>query len=335
MSDSTPRISVIVPCFNAGATLAQSMESILGQTWDDFEVVWFDDGSTDDSAAIAAGYAQSDPRVRLIRSEHVGIVEALGRACSEARGRFLARMDADDVAHPERLARQMALFEDDPRIGLCGTQVRGIGEEIGSGRKRYEDWVNSLVTHEAMSREIFVECPIPHPTLMIRREVYDAVGGYGVADWAEDYDLVLRCYRAGYRMGKIAEPLLDWRNGPDRLSMHDARYSPAAFRRCKRHYLLQTFLKDRPRFYQWGAGEVGKNWLPEWDGVRPEAVVDVNPRKFGKVIHGVRVIPPEELPGPNEAFTVVAVGAPGARGDIRAWFSERGYVETTDFLFLA
>ena len=88
-------------------------------------------------------------------------------------------------------------------------------------------------------------------------------------------------------------------------------------------------------FYQWGAGEVGKRWLREWQERKPEAVVDINPRKIGRRIHDAPVIAPEDLPPPGETFVVVAVGAPGARTDIRDWLTPRGYEETRDFLFLA
>jgi len=335
MGDFAPILSVVLPCFNARETVASSIESILEQSFTDFEVLCFDDGSTDGSAEVVESYAGRDPRIRLLRSEHVGIVEALRRTCSVARGRLIARMDADDVAHPERFSKQISYLERRPEAGLCGTQVRTVGEEIGTGRERYEAWLNALTTHEEVVRDLFVECPVAHPTLMIRREVFEAVGGYEDRGWAEDYDLLMRCFCAGVRMGNVSEPLLNWRNGAGRLSLRDDRYSPANFRALKRHYLLRTYLKDRATFFQWGAGEVGKSWLREWDGVRPEAVVDVNPRKIGKVIHGTRVIEASELPSPGEGFTVVAVGAPGAREDIRGWFVERGYTETGDFIFLA
>ncbi len=335
MGESAAAISVVVPCFNASETLSFSIESILRQSYADFEVVWFDDGSTDDSVALIESYAGRDARVRLVRSEHVGIVEALRRACAAAGGRFIARMDADDVAYPERLAEQVSYLEGNPGVGLCGTQVRMVGEGIGSGRRRYETWINALLTHEEMTRDLFVECPIAHPTLMIRREVFDAVGGYEDRGWAEDYDLLMRCHCAGIRMGKVTRLLLDWRNGAGRLSLRDQRYSPSNFRALKRHYLAKTFLKEQLTFFQWGAGDVGKSWLVEWEGFRPEAVVEVNPRKIGKVIHGVPVIAVEELPRPGEGFTVVAVGAPGAREDIRGWFDAGGYAEMRDYLFLA
>ncbi len=335
MLEPRPTISVVIPSFNARDTIPDSLESILQQSYTDFEVLWIDDGSTDDSAALVADYANRDPRINLQRCEHQGIVGALQYGCATARGRYIARMDADDVAHPDRLLKQLSLLENEPGLALCGTQVRTVGEDIGTGRMRYEAWINAILTHEDMQREIFVECPIPHPTLMIRKDQFDSVGGYQDHGWAEDYDLLMRCHESGVRMGKVPEALLDWRNGGGRLSSIDQRYSPENFRALKRHYLFRSVLKDRPCFYQWGAGEVGKAWLKEWGRHAPNAVVDVNPRKIGKVIHGIPVIAAGELPPAGEAFTVVAVGAPGAREEIREWFGSRGYSERLDFLFLA
>jgi len=328
-------VSVLLPFRDAAQTLAAAVESIQAQTLAQWELILFDDGSQDYSRQIASHFAAHDARIRVIHSDHVGIVQALHRAADEASGPLFARMDADDIAAPGRLEKQAALMSDRPDAAICGTQVTIAGSAVGSGRCRYETWVNALVTHEAIVRELFVECPLPHPTFMMRRDAYYSVGGYQDLGWAEDYDLCMRFFLAGLRFGKVPEPLLEWADTPGRLSMTDPRYSPASFRALKRHYLRQTYLKGRQTFFQWGAGEVGKRWLREWDEPRPTAVVDINPRKIGRTIHGVPVITPEQLPAPSETFAVVTVGTPGARDDIRQRLEPRGYRETVNYLFLA
>lgn len=330
-----PTVSVVLPCFDAASTLRASIESIRTQAFEDWELIVFDDGSTDGSLEIARGITENDPRIRVIASSHTGIVEALRRACADARSDFIARMDADDIAHRDRLAKQVELMMSAPETALCGTQVRVVGSGIGYGRRRYETWINALTTHEAMVRDLFVECPIPHPTFMMRREALDEVGGYEDRGWPEDYDLCMRLFLAGKRFGKVPAPLLDWTESADRLSMVDARYDAGRFRALKRHYLFQSYLKGRDSFHQWGAGEVGKRWLREWADRKPVAVVDINPRKTGRTIHGTEVISPEELPEPGADFIVVAVGAPNARNEIRKWLEPRGYRELEHFLFLA
>lgn len=330
-----PRVSILIPCWNAADTLPDCLDSILEQTFQDWELIAVNDGSTDKTAEVLDDYANRDERIRAMHLPKVGIVEAPMRAVGELTGEYLARMDADDVCAPERIAKQVALLDDKPNLTLCGTGVWHLGLEAGEGRRRYFDWINSLVDHEILMRELFVECPIANPTLMIRREQFDLIGGYQDNGWAEDYDLILRCAIAGYHMENVPEPLLGWRHSDGRATMTNDRYSLTRFRALKQHYLGSLYPQMNDGFYQWGAGDVGKTWLKEWQNESPQAVVDINPRKIGKVIHGCTVIEPDELPSPGEGFTVVAVGAPGAREEIREWFQSRGYCERRDFVFLA
>lgn len=332
-----PKVSVILPFWNAADTLSAAIDSILNQTFLDWELILFDDGSADESAHIAGSYEQRDSRIRLLRAPHAGIVKSLQDACSQARGRYLARMDADDVAYPTRLEKQLHLMEMNPAVGLCGVQVKMVGEKIGMGRRRYERWINGLLSHDAIVRELFVECPIAHPTFFLRRDSYETIGGYRGCGWPEDYDLCMRCWLAGVRFAKIDEVLLEWHDRPNRLSMADPAYCPEQFRALKRHYLEVGHFAalSGQRFFQWGAGEVGKVWLREWEHRKPEAVVDINPRKIGHRIHGVPVIDPDDLPSPGQVSVIVAVGAPGARDEIRQFLTPRGYVEGTDYRFVA
>ena len=330
-----PRVSVALPFFNAQQTLHAAVDSIMSQTFKDWELILFDDGSTDNSAGIAHDLARRDPRLRVVTSPHVGIVEALARACGEARGEYIARMDADDVSHPDRLERQLAETVKDSRIGLCGTLVRMVGKQLGYGRRRYERWINSLTTHESMERELFVECPIPHPTFFMPRDAYLDAGGYQDHGWPEDYDLCMRMFLMGRRFAKVTATLLDWTESTARLSMVSPRYSPAQFRAIKRQYMFLTHLPEGRSFCQWGAGDVGKRWLTEWADRRPRCVIDVNPRKIGRSIHGYKIVSPENIRAMGRDFIVIAVGAPGARDEIRQWLVRQAYTEVKDFIFVA
>lgn len=324
-----------MPVYNAAATLQRAVDAIRAQTCPDWELLLADDGSTEATPDLAAHLADMDPRIHSLPGAHRGIVHTLNHAAARARGKYLARMDADDWSHPTRLEKQAACLEENPGMTLCGTLVSVVGEEVRSGLKRYQSWVNSLTEHEDIVRELFIECPIVHPTFMLPRTAFEEVGGYEDHPWPEDYDLILRLWRRGLRFGKVPECLLEWTDSPRRLQRSDTRYAEAAFRAIKRHYLFQTYLhRDRP-FLQWGAGEVGNRWLREWETRRPDAVIDIKESKIGAKIHGYQVIPPGAIQQYPEAFILVAVGAPGARHIIRDWFAERGCVEVRDFLFLA
>lgn len=328
-------ISVVLPVYNGASTIERAIASIQGQTDRDWELIVVDDGSTDDTGARVGALAKKDRRLTQVTGPHGGIVSALRAGIGHARGGFLARMDADDVALPSRLEVQRQWFETQPHGGLCGTGVRMVGEKVGLGRKRYETWLNGIQTPDVLAREIFVECPVAHPTFMIKRSVYDAVGGYRDFMGPEDYDLVFRIWNAGYEVGNVLGAHLHWQESAGRLSRNSPRYEEDAFRALKRRWLAQIRKADSRPLYQWGAGEVGKRWLREWQAGEVKAVVDIRPGKIGQRIHGVPVIATDSLPGPQDCFVVVMVGTPGARDLIRRWLRDRGYEECVDFRFLA
>lgn len=310
------------------------MESLLAQTETGFELLAVEDGSRDGTPARLLDWAGRDARVRVIEGAGLGIVDALQRAAVIARGRFLARMDADDVAHPDRLAAQLALLESRPGVVGCGTGVRFFPRSaLRSGYRRYERWLNGLTEPEDLARDLFVECPIAHPTLVLRRDAFDAVGGYRAVDWPEDYDLILRLHAANLRLANVDRPLLDWRVRPGRLSMTSDRYTVSAFQRCKARHLVRAFLPVGCEIVIWGAGRVGKGFARRFakqPGAPPiSAFVDLDPRKIGQIIHGAPVLSPDELRArlSPATYLLVAVGSPGARDEIRDELDAMGLPE--------
>src|SRR5689334_2891547 len=211
---SSPALSVLLPVRDGAATLDETLASLLAQTFADFEIVAVDDGSVDATPEILGRWSVRDRRLSVVRTEARGIVAALREACARAAAPLLARMDADDISEPRRFERQAALLAGQPEIAACGTLVRYFPEEaLRDGTRAYESWINALVAPEEIERDLFVECPIAHPTLVIRRDALQAVGGYRDVPWPEDYDLVLRLAAAGRQMTKVPEALLRWREG--------------------------------------------------------------------------------------------------------------------------
>ncbi|MBX6363734.1 MAG: glycosyltransferase [Gemmatimonadetes bacterium] len=332
------RLSILLPCRDAAAVLPAAIASLERQTFAAYEVVAVDDGSRDATPALLAAWASRDARVRVLRTPPRGIAHALALALAEARGELVARMDADDVAAPDRLERQVAFLDSEPEVAACGCGVRYFPRPVvRDGARRYEAWLNSLSTPASLARDIFVECPIAHPTLVARRAALEAVGGYRDPGWPEDYDLVLRLWAAGRALASVPRVLLHWRESPGRASRVDPRYSPDAFRRCKVHYLKATLLRRRAGVVVWGAGPVGKAFALELrrQDVPVRAFVDLDPRKIGQEIHGAPVIPPERIDAFRGAFAVAAVGSPGAREEIRGVLDAAGWKELEDYCAVA
>jgi glycosyltransferase involved in cell wall biosynthesis len=284
-----PLVSVLLPVRDEAPYLAEALASLSAQTLEDFEAIVVDDGSMDSSAEIAD--AHPDTRFRVIRQPRQGLVAALERACGEARGRFLARMDGDDVALPRRLELQVAALEEEG-LDACGGGIEYFPHAT-EGAERYARWINSLVTAEVAARDVFVECPLPHPTLVVRREALAHAGGYEEHGWPEDYDLVLRLWARRARFRNVAETVLGWRDHPARFSRTEPRYSLAAFVDCKVHHLRRTLLPGRQGVLVWGAGPVGKSFGRALHA-ELAGYVEVDPRKLGKTIHGVPVISADE-----------------------------------------
>jgi glycosyltransferase involved in cell wall biosynthesis len=313
-----PRVSVLLPVRDAAATLPACLASLGAQTLADHEVVAVDDGSRDGSGALLERAARADPRLRLVRAGGPGLVAALNAAAAAARGPLLARLDADDVAHPERLELQAERLGADPAVDILGCRVRLVGQ-AGPGMTRYVSWMNGLLDHESIAADLLVESPLAHPSVMMRAETLRALGGYRAFDGPEDYDLWLRAHAAGRRFAKLPQVLLDWRDGPGRLTRTDPRYSAARFFELKLEALLGRLAPGRP-VVVWGAGPIGKAWARALQarGAMLGGFVEVDGRKIGQRIHGRPVVGLEDVPGLGPALHLAAVGQEGARERIRA-----------------
>jgi len=338
MTRDSPAVSVLMPVRNGAKHLGEAMASLVTQTFDDFEVIAVDDGSTDGTWAELERWASDDQRIRVFRSEPRGIVDALEMARAQARAGYLARMDADDIADRRRFALQWALLMDEPQIAGCGCGVRYFPDSVvRAGARRYETWLNSVRSAEDVARSVWVECPLAHPTFFFRSDVVEAVGGYQDHGWPEDYDLILRVHLAGHRLANVSDVLHQWREAADRLSRIDHRYKSEAFLRCRIHYLCRGPLTGSRDVIVWGAGPVGKSFARAAidRGIRVVAFVELDPRKIGQEIHGAPVLDiPEALRirGPLHA---AAVGQYGARARIEGLLEQAGLVAGEDFVAVA
>lgn len=331
----SPQVSVVIPAYNAAPTIGRAVRSILAQTVCDIEVVVVDDGSTDPTAALVE--AINDPRIKLHRAPHRGVVAAANLATKQSAAPLIARMDADDCAGPTRLERQLALLRQES-LDAIGCQVRIVDKDGKSveGLERYQRWINEeTLTPASIAALRFVEYPVANPTLLARRGFFEL--GYRDGPFPEDYDLFLRAANAGMRFGKVAQPLVDWHDHGRRLTRTDPRYSPAAFDRCRKTHLLTGPLAGVAEVDLAGVGQTGKPWL-RWlqsEGLTVRRAYDINPRKHGAVIHGVRVDDPQQMPPADGVPMLIAVGSEGAREVITPDLLERGYTPGGDAWFVA
>lgn len=206
-----PLVSVLMPAYNASRYVAEAVDSILAQTFADFEFLIVDDGSTDDTPQILKDYAARDGRIRVFTQPNGGVGAALNRGLSEARGEFIARMDADDVSLPHRLQREIDFLRGRPDCVLVGSRVLLIDAD---GEPLFE-MPGIPLEHEQIDRLLMrADWAIVHPSTVMRREAVLRVGGYR-ADLVpvEDHDLFLRLAEIG-RLANLPDVLLYYRKHP-------------------------------------------------------------------------------------------------------------------------
>ena len=328
-----PEVSVILPYFNAELTLQRAISSILEQSFTHFELLLINNNSTDKSADIARQAAQNDSRIILLDEKIPGIANAMNCGLKNARGRFISRMDADDVAHPEKLQKQYNYLENNPIIDFLGSEVEYVPHIAeNKGFRRFVDWVNSFHTPEEVTLKQFIEIPVVNPTIFFRRQLFEKYGGCHDGNFPEDYEMQLRYLSHGAKMAKLPEKLLEWHDYSTRLTRTDERYSSEAFFQTKAFYFKQWSEQHNPfhpNIWIWGAGRKTRQrstFLQE-HGLNIEGYIDIKKTKPDTLFY-------KELPQPGQQFIVSMVTNAGAGEKIREFLIQRNYAEGKDFILM-
>jgi glycosyltransferase involved in cell wall biosynthesis len=317
---------VLLPARDAAATVVRAARCILEQTLTDLELIAIDDGSTDETQALLSGL--DDPRVRVLEGHGRGLVHALKLGLEQARAPLIARMDADDECAPERLEAQRAALDG---LSGVGTQVEIFRDDrpVSPNLAAYGAWLNTLTSPEQLFRDRFVESPLCHGSVLLRRSALEQVGGWRDGDFPEDWELWLSLLESGHRLGCVQRVLYRWRDHDRRLTRTDARYAMNAHLQLKARFLAAR----HSRVEIAGAGRTGLSLARSLRarGCNVERFVDVNPKKIGTRIEGVPVVAPRDVGPPQGTHLIAAAGSKGARAEIRAHLTERGWKEGEHF----
>ena len=207
-----PKVSVIMPVFNGDQYLSESINSILEQSLEDLEFIIINDGSTDNTSRILRSF--KDKRIRLVERKHQGISPSLNEAIHLSKSKYIARMDADDIAMKDRLQLQYDFIESHSDVDILGGQaevIDGTGKTICK-TKNPLSWQN-------ISKHIKYASPLGHPTYFVRNEVYDLTKGYRVLlPRVQDYDFLLRAFEMGCVMRNLPDIVIKYRQSPGGMS---------------------------------------------------------------------------------------------------------------------
>ena len=332
---SNQLISIVVPFKNTSLFIAECLQSIIDQTYANWELRIVDDHSTDESYTIVDTFARNDNRIHLYKNTGVGIIDALKLAYSKSKGTFITRMDSDDVMTKDKLHTMHADLVTNGKGHLALGLVNYFSEEgINAGFSKYEDWLNTLTQNGSNYSEIYKECVIASPCWMLHRDDFEKSGAFNSDMYPEDYDLVFRFYKHKIKCIPSSKLLHHWRDYSYRASRTQDNYSHDKLLELKLYYFLQLHYNIDKTLVIWGAGHKGKfaaHYFIE-KNVNFIWICD-NPKKIGKHIYNQELHNFKFLETIKNPQSIITVANPNAQIEIKAYLKNQNREPMVDYFF--
>ncbi len=328
-------ISILVPVKNAAPFLSECFISILGQTETDWEAIFVDDHSTDESLPILQSVAKRFPRIKVYSSEGKGIIPALQTAYRHSAGQMITRMDADDVMPARKLEwLKKHLSTLGPGHVVTGKVQYFSQDELGDGYIRYQNWLNELAKKNTHYQDLYKECVVPSSGFMIYRSDLDKIGAFEQTIYPEDYDLVFRFYQYGLKISAIQEVIHHWRDHPSRTSRNVKMYSGHFFDLKLPYFLALDYNPDK-ELVLIGAGKKGKMLAQKLIYRKvPFSWLTNNPKKIGTNIYGQTLLSEKEINlHPDDYQVIIAISSPNDVIEMNQSLAQTTMVKGIDYFW--
>ncbi|GAA4107965.1 glycosyltransferase [Aquimarina addita] len=336
--NNQPLVTIIMAVKDTAIYLPECIESIISQTYSNWELIAVNDHSSDGSDLILQEYATKDHRIRFYNSDRPKLIPTLQVGYAQTKGTLINRMDSDDKMPVDKLE---VLVTNWQKYGK-GTVIAGGTEhfvdegEVGDGFLKYERWLNKVAKTSTHYQEIYKECVIPSHCWIIHKEDFDSVGAFDPIVYPEDYDLCFRFYRKGLHVVGIDKVMHHWRDRSNRISRTWDEYKDNRYFDLKLRFFYELD-RDRSRpLVLWGAGRNGKHMaklLQSYDDTF-HWVCD-NQKKIGKDIYDVRIQHCNDIPMLDHPQIMVVVSSPDGKIEINDLLSSWNKKPVTDFWFFA
>lgn len=337
VDNSLPKVSIVLAYKNTVEFLPECLDSILHQTYSNWELIAVNDHSTDGADQLLASYAQKDPRIRIFDSPGERLNPALQEAQRHIQGSLVNRMDSDDKMPLDKLESMVAAWKSVGKghVIAGGTQHFRDDDEVGEGFKRYDRWLNAVARDQRHLEEIYTECVIPSHCWMMHAEDFAAVGGFTDV-YPEDYDLTFRIYQHGLNIVGMDKVLHHWRDRSERISRTWDEYKDNRYFELKLRYFLPLDRDESRPLVLWGAGRNGKDMarLLLAAGQSFHWVTD-NPNKIGHNVYGVIMESLDAVPVIENPQIMIVVASPDGKQAIRSQLAAWGKGVREDFWFFA
>lgn len=316
--------------------LPECLDSILDQTFPDWELIAVNDHSSDRTPQILAEYAAKDPRIRVMDSDGHRLIPALQCGYRHVRGSLINRMDSDDRMPVDKLESMVSMWH----LHGPGTVIAGGTEhfvdtgEVGDGFRRYEAWLNDVARTNTHYQQIYQECVIPSHSWLVHKDDLDRAGAFDPIVYPEDYDLCFRFYREGLRVVGMDKVLHYWRDRSERISRTWEEYRDNRYFDLKLNYFYELDRDLSRPLVLWGAGRNGKD-MARLLLRRENTFVWCcdNERKIGKDVYGIRMTSWEMIPELQHPQIMVVVSSPDGKAEIREQLQRWGKHPVVDFWF--
>lgn len=331
-----PKISVIMPVYNAEKYLIESINSVLAQTFKDFELIVVYDDSEDNSLSILNSISLNDKRIRVIYGENKGLANALNKGIASSKCKYIARMDSDDIALPERLKKQIDYLETNSEVDVLASGLEVFGEITEKEKENYNQLFNVELNSKNLIENFLETCPIPHPSVMFKKDVILKLNGYNETYLcAEDYDLWLRALSKGYRIEKLSEKLIKYRiHKKSKSSFEYGENKMMKYVISARIDYLNSIMNDRKINYLiWGASN-GGNFAKK--------IIDERTNNFNFIgfidkykegtINGDKIYKPMELT--EIQFDYIFVATSPGKNEANEYLKSCNFIKVKDYVNL-
>ena len=328
-------VSILIPFKDTAQYLPECLDSILAQTFTDWELIAVNDHSADNSHQVVETYAEKDARIKVLTNDGKGIIPALQKAYARSTGSLITRMDADDIMKPNRLEVMTNALLKFGKKHIAVGQVQYFSHRgISDGYSRYEKWLNGLTALGTNYLEIYKECVIPSPCWMVYRADFETSGAFNSDTYPEDYDLAFRFYEQQLKVVPCKEVLLLWRDYDTRTSRTHEHYAQNYFLDIKFHYFLKLEHSPKRPLVVWGAGHKGKTIAKKLieQNIHFTWLCD-NPKKIGKEIYGQQLYHFSKLETLEKPQSIITVANGEAQQEIEEYLKGLGQKSMEDFYF--
>ncbi|MCM4163274.1 MULTISPECIES: glycosyltransferase family 2 protein [unclassified Arenibacter] len=328
-------VSILIPFKNTAEFIPECIQSIIGQTYNEWEILAVNDHATDNSPNILNAYAQRDARIKVFKNDGKGIIEALRTAYSRSKGTYITRMDSDDIMSPKKMELMVNSLKNHGPGHVALGKVKYFSKDgVGDGYKSYEKWLNHLTEKGTNYCEIYKECVIPSPCWMVHREDLEKAGSFSSERYPEDYDLAFRFYEQGLNCIPTHDLLHFWRDYDHRTSRTSEHYAQNYFLDIKLYYFLKLDRDDHCPLVLWGAGKKGKTLAKKLlkKNIAFTWVCN-NSNKIGLDIYDKKMYRYPEITKLGKAQIIITVANKEAQVFIKDYLLALGKKTAQDFFF--